>query len=56
MPFKSEKQRKYLWMKHPDIARRWTNKYGSTPLHEAYERKRKKRKKKKKPTTDSSRG
>jgi hypothetical protein len=23
MPFKSEKQRRYLWKKHPRIARRW---------------------------------
>ena len=29
MPFRSEKQRRYLWAKHPDIARRWTKKYGS---------------------------
>jgi hypothetical protein len=29
MPFKSEKQRKFMWAKHPDIARRWTEKYGS---------------------------
>lgn len=29
MPFKSEKQRRYLWAKHPEIARRWTRKYGS---------------------------
>jgi len=29
MPFKSLKQRKYLWAKHPDIAKRWTKKYGS---------------------------
>lgn len=29
MPFKSIKQRKFMWAKHPDIARRWTNKYGS---------------------------
>lgn len=29
MPFKSEKQRRYLWMKHPEIARRWSKKYGS---------------------------
>jgi len=28
-PFKSEKQRKYLWMKKPSIAKRWTKKYGS---------------------------
>lgn len=23
MPFKSEKQRKYLWANHPEIAKRW---------------------------------
>lgn len=28
MPFKSEKQRRYLWMHHPEIAREWTVKYG----------------------------
>lgn len=30
MPFKSESQRRYLWAKHPEIAKRWTKKYGST--------------------------
>jgi hypothetical protein len=29
MPFKSEKQRKYLWAKHPEIAKKWTKEYGS---------------------------
>lgn len=29
MPFKSEKQRRYLWAKHPNIATRWAKKYGS---------------------------
>lgn len=29
MPFKSENQRRYLWAKHPEIARRWSKKYGS---------------------------
>ena len=29
MPFKSEKQRKYMWAKEPAIAKRWTEKYGS---------------------------
>jgi len=28
MPFKSKKQRKFMWAKHPRIARRWTKKYG----------------------------
>jgi hypothetical protein len=27
MPFKSEKQRRYLWATHPDIAKRWAHKY-----------------------------
>ena len=29
MPFKSEAQRKYLWANEPEIARDWTDKYGS---------------------------
>jgi len=29
MPFKSGKQRRYLWANEPEIARDWTNKYGS---------------------------
>ncbi len=32
MPFKSEKQRRYLWMNEPEIAKRWTDKYGSKPI------------------------
>jgi hypothetical protein len=31
MPFKSEKQRKYLWKNKPKIAKKWTAKYGSKP-------------------------
>lgn len=31
MPFKSEKQRRFLWANRPDIAKRWTKKYGSKP-------------------------
>jgi hypothetical protein len=27
MPFKSEKQRRYLWATQPDLAKRWANKY-----------------------------
>ena len=27
MPFKSEKQRRYLWAEHPEIAKRWVKKY-----------------------------
>jgi len=40
MPFRSIKQRKYMWAKHPKLARKWTKKYGSKVV--------KKRKKKKK--------
>lgn len=29
MPFKSEAQRRFLWAKKPDLARKWTKKYGS---------------------------
>lgn len=31
MPFHSQKQRDYLWMHEPEIAKRWTKKYGSKP-------------------------
>lgn len=27
MPFRSEKQRRFLWAKHPEIARRWAHEY-----------------------------
>ena len=29
MPFRSAKQRRYMYAKHPEIAKRWTAKYGS---------------------------
>ncbi len=32
MPFRSEKQRRYLWKFHPDIAERWTKEHGSKPV------------------------
>lgn len=31
MPFRSEKQRRYLWAKHPEIAEKWTEEHGSKP-------------------------
>ena len=31
MPFRSEKQRRYLWKHEPKIAREWTDEYGSKP-------------------------
>jgi hypothetical protein len=33
MPFKSEKQRRYLWAKEPAIAKKWTEEHGSTPVN-----------------------
>ena len=29
MPFKSEAQRRFLWAKHPKIAKKWAHEYGS---------------------------
>lgn len=29
MPFKSAKQRRFLYAKHPKIAKRWAKKYGA---------------------------
>jgi len=29
MPFQSESQRKFLWAKHPKLAQRWADKYGT---------------------------
>jgi len=31
-PFVSEKQRRYLWMHEPKIAKKWSHKYGSKPI------------------------
>jgi hypothetical protein len=31
MPFRSEKQRRYMWANHPRIAARWAKSYGSRP-------------------------
>jgi len=32
MPFRSAKQRRYLWANDPNLARRWTEEYGSEPV------------------------
>lgn len=29
MPFRSKKQRAYLYAKHPRVAKRWARKYGT---------------------------
>lgn len=31
MPFRSEKQRRYLWMHEPALAQKWSDEYGSKP-------------------------
>lgn len=31
MPFKSEKQRRWMYANKPGMAREWTRKYGSKP-------------------------
>ncbi len=41
MPFRSERQRAFMWSKHEKIAKKWTKKYGSKIV------KKKKAKKKK---------
>tara|TARA_R110000751_G_scaffold43557_1_gene100411 strand:+ start:512 stop:634 length:123 start_codon:yes stop_codon:yes gene_type:complete len=40
MPFKSEKQRKYLWKNHPTIAKKWAAKY-ATKLKKIKKKKKK---------------
>ena len=36
MPFQSESQRRFLWMHHPEIAKRWAHEYPgqkNLPMH-----------------------
>ena len=42
MPFASEKQRSYLWAKEPEVAKKWTKKYGAEIVAKAIKMKRKK--------------
>ena len=32
MPFETEKQRRWMWMNKPKMARKWTDEHGSTPV------------------------
>jgi hypothetical protein len=32
MPFRSAKQRRFMFKNHPKIARRWAHKYGTKPV------------------------
>lgn len=38
MPFSSTKQRNFMRAKHPDIAQRWSEKYGSEPRNKGKKR------------------
>jgi hypothetical protein len=42
MPFQSEAQRRYLWAKHPEIAKKWAHgEHSSRGPHRMPKRKRK---------------
>lgn len=44
MPFESESQRRYLWLHHPELAKKWSDKYGTPknlPKHKKLKRKKK---------------
>ena len=43
MPFKSERQRRYLWRNHPEVAKKWADKYGSKTKKKTKTKKSKKR-------------
>ncbi len=40
MPFKSESQRRYLWSKHPEIAKKWADESKSRGLPKKKKKKR----------------
>lgn len=44
MPFQSERQRRYMWAKHPSIARRWAKEESLLSRARRLKRKRKKKK------------
>jgi len=44
-PFKSEKQKRYLFANEPEIANRWASKYGTKPKPKAKPKSAKKKKK-----------
>lgn len=41
MPYKSERQRRYMHAKHPEVAERWDRKYGSKVKKQKRTRKKK---------------
>jgi len=42
MPFKSEKQRAFMYAKHPETAKRWAKKYGAEIVSKAVDKEKKK--------------
>lgn len=48
MPFRSEKQRRWMWANDPEMAQRWSDKYGSKIHPKKQSKKSKKRKNKRK--------
>jgi hypothetical protein len=48
MPFESEKQRRYLWAKHPKIAEAWAHGKSSVTGKKEYKRKKHRKKGRKK--------
>jgi hypothetical protein len=40
MPYKSEKQRKFMHAKHPQIAKKWDKKYGGKVVPQKQKKKR----------------
>jgi len=38
MPFKSMKQQRYMFMKHPKLAKEWARKYGTLGGKKTYKR------------------
>ena len=47
MPFKSEKQKRYLFANEPALAKKWADKYGSKPKPKNKAKSTAKRKKRK---------
>jgi len=44
MPFKSERQRRFMWAKHPEVAKRWESEYPAGSLEEKVSKKRRTKK------------
>jgi hypothetical protein len=42
MPFRSAKQRRYMYAKHPSIAKRWSKRYGNKIVAKKASKKKKK--------------